>query len=268
MKRMVRLSAVAMLFATGCGYRGAVYSSYQQLALDIRATTESSTPVKVQLGYDRGVGAWVPKLNAGTRKSATATAPGTDRGEAVSIISKDDIRTTVTPPIKAAADAASAATVAAAAAKPTDQTTGGYKVLKVDSAFITGMAANVAAAPADTEVRVVVPPAAGADGRAATALSVTTKGDAGLRIATALSSAESFDALQTLYDKIGTLDPARQEAVYDAAAELVSPRFHELYAKYSRRRSHRVAFLVATGDYNHGPTQRRELIAALRNALE
>lgn len=258
--------AALALLASGCGYRGAVYSSYQQLALDIRASTESSTPVKVQLGYDRGVGAWVPKLNAGTGR----TAADIDRGEAVSIISKDDIRSTVTPPIKPATDAAksAASTVAAAASSTSSASSGGYNVLKVDSAFITGMAANVAAAPDDTTVTVVIPPDERAEGGAATTLSVKTHGDAGERIATALSSAEAFDVLQGLFDEVERLEPSRQDAVYETAAGLVSAQFHDRYAGYARTRTRRVAFLVAKGDYIHGPTERRQVIDALREALK
>src|SRR5437867_12266422 len=117
MKRLPLISASLVLIMTaGCAYHGAVYSEYSQLALDVRSTAESSAPIKVSFGYDRGVVAYVPKLKAKT-------------GEACSIISWQNIGSTVSP-----------------------SQLGTQSVLRVDAGFISGTAANVASAPSDATV--------------------------------------------------------------------------------------------------------------------
>src|SRR5687767_5244296 len=121
---LVIIVAAVLNLASGCAYHGAVYSEYGQLALDVRSTAESSAPIKLSFGYDRGVVAYVPKLKGKT-------------GEACSIISWQDISSTVSPPHLA------------------DQ-----NVLVVDAGFISGTAANVAAAPSDATVVIEPGPAA------------------------------------------------------------------------------------------------------------
>jgi hypothetical protein len=258
------IALAVCMAATGCAYRGAVYSSYQQLALDVRATTDSSTPVRVNFGYDRGVGAWVPKLNSQGEGSGAAAknATATNRGEAVSLISKDDIRSTVTPPVKGTT----------------------YKVVVADSAFITGMAANVAAAPDGMEVHVVAPEASGGvetmDAEQAATLPAQVKiqvnGDPGERIAAALSSAQVFDVLQALFDRASQLDHAGQDAVFDSAAQNMSTPFKAEYKRMlDKGQSPRRAFDLAKIPYVSGtlepkttPEERRaRLIAALSDAL-
>ena len=128
MNRSLAYSATAsLLLACGCAYHGAVYSEYSQFALDIRTTAESSAPVKVDLGYDRGVAAFVPKLKG-------------KEGEACSIISWQNIGSTIVP-----------------------SQLGTNKVLTVDAAVISGTAANVAAAPASAKVIIVPGPEAAGD---------------------------------------------------------------------------------------------------------
>lgn len=123
MKAVRFLVAVfAVGVCSGCAYHGAVYSEYSQFALDVRSTAESSAPIKVALGYDRGVAAYVPKLAGNS-------------GEACSIISWQDIGSVVSPSL-----------------------TSTSKVLRADAGFISGTAATVAAAPAEAQV-VIVPDA-------------------------------------------------------------------------------------------------------------
>lgn len=117
------LLALTLTF-TGCQYRGAVYSEYNQTALDIRAQQASSSPIKVNFGYDRGVFAYVPKRNASTNSFD---------GEAVSVIAWNNLQHDINP-----------------------FTTATNSLLRVDAGFISGVAAIVATAPADAEV-VIVP---------------------------------------------------------------------------------------------------------------
>jgi hypothetical protein len=119
-------------------------------------------------------------------------------------------------------------------------------------------------------VRVVVPLDPGSKEPERVVTSVTTDGDAGERIAMALSSAEAFDILQDLFDQIDALDPHRQDAIYDAAAILVSDEFHDAYVKRTRKMSRKIAFLKTRMDYVSGANKakrRRETIDALRAAL-
>jgi hypothetical protein len=119
-----RMNAVGIVLAalslacTGCAYRGAIYASYQEAGLGMKATAESNSPVKVHFGYDRGVGAWVPRRGGGDE-------------EATSLISRDDVRAGVNP-------------------TKTDE-----PLLQTDGVVIAGTAAIVASAPTAALVRVV-----------------------------------------------------------------------------------------------------------------
>ena len=101
----------------GCGYRGALYASYQEAGLGIKASAESNSPIKVHFGYDRGVGAWVPRRG------------GSDE-EATSLISRDDVKAGVNP------------------------TKMNEPLLQTDGVVISGTAAIVASAPTNATVRV------------------------------------------------------------------------------------------------------------------
>ena len=100
-----------ILLTIGCQYRGAIYSQYQQVGIGIRSSPETASPVRVNFGYDRGVIAFVPKLEEGSLK-----------GEAGSLISKNSVSANLSP------GAAS-------------------ELLTVDEAFISGNAAIIAAIP-------------------------------------------------------------------------------------------------------------------------
>lgn len=113
-----------ILTTSGCHYRGAVYSEYNQTALDIRAQQASSSPIQVNFGYDRGVFAYVPKRNASTNSLD---------GEAVSVIAWNNLQHDVNP-----------------------FTTSSNTLLQVDAGFISGVAAIVATAPQDAKI-VIVP---------------------------------------------------------------------------------------------------------------
>jgi len=120
--RLLTTLALATLAAgTGCKpYRGAIYSSYQETGLGIRTTAQSEAPVKVHVGYNRSVAAFVPRRGSDAQTE-----------EATALIAKDEVRI---------------------AANPT--TTGTANLLAVDSAFITGTAAIVASAPSGAKVKV------------------------------------------------------------------------------------------------------------------
>jgi len=148
MKSLGIMASLSLILTSGCAYHGAVYSEYTQFALDVRTTAESSAPVKVNLGYDRGVMAYVPKLKGKT-------------GESCSIISWQDI---------------------GSIANPSQTSTG--SILRVDAGFISGIAAEVAAAPSNATVVVVPAPETK---RAATQLRITS--DPGKRISAALTFA-------------------------------------------------------------------------------
>jgi hypothetical protein len=115
------LGLLALLWSgSGCAYRGAIYASYQEAGLGIKATAESNAPIKVHFGYNRGVGAWVP------RRGGNA-----DTEEATSLISRDDVRASLNP-----------------TGMGTDS------LLQADGAVITGTAAIVASAPAGATVTI------------------------------------------------------------------------------------------------------------------
>src|SRR5207249_9774961 len=78
------ITSLCTVMVGGCAYHGAVYSEYSQFALDVRSTAESSAPIKIDLGYDRGVLAYVPKLKSKT-------------GEACSVISWQNIGSSIAP---------------------------------------------------------------------------------------------------------------------------------------------------------------------------
>ena len=157
MKRIqLSLVLVPLVLLAACAYRGAVYSEYTQFALDVRATQESSSPVKVNLGYDRGVLAYVPKLDDRSHSR---------RGEAVSLISWNNVGSDWLP---------------------IDATKGvlsSQKVLRVDAGFISGIAAVVASAPSNANVQVV----ADTTGKE-TSFAVRTVGGPGERIGLALEA--------------------------------------------------------------------------------
>jgi hypothetical protein len=204
-----------------------VFSSYQQLALDVRATAESNTPVKVQFGYDRSIAAYVPKRNTNADRSAAAMNDSTaDRGEAVSIISNDDIASTVTPPLK------------------TDKT---YEVLRADSAFVTGVAANVATAPdnatvvivpgkhavavRDAESSLVAKTAAAHEGFA-----VKTEGNPGERLSAALVGFLAPTQLEVAngIDFGVALSGKKRQAYFDAVAARLPIGFQDTYETLKR----------------------------------
>jgi hypothetical protein len=118
------ICACSVLLA-GCAYRGAVYSEYNQAALDIRASEASGAPVQVNFGYDQGVFAYVPKQNGDTNSI---------QGEAVSVVSWNNMATEL---------------------NPTQTSTN--TVLRVDAGFISGIAADVVSAPANSQVMIVAP---------------------------------------------------------------------------------------------------------------
>jgi hypothetical protein len=134
------------IFSAGCAYRGAVYSEYNQTALDIRASQASGAPVQVNFGYDRGVFAYVPKQNAETNST---------QGEAVSVISWNNTATELNP-----------------------TQTSSNSVLRADAGFISGIAADVASAPGNYQVNIVAPGLA--------TNTVQTSGDPGARISAAI----------------------------------------------------------------------------------
>ena len=193
MKRLpVIIASLSLILSSGCAYHGAVYSEYAQFALDVRTTAESSAPVKVNLGYDRGVMTFVPKLKGKT-------------GEACSIISWQDIGSTVVPS-KTATDS----------------------VLRVDAGFISGMAAEVAAVPSDYTVAIVPPDPQGK----AAGLKLKTTSGPGERIATALAfapatvtvlSSKLANRRVALARVLGTFDGAKANRVLSAAGFPAAP---------------------------------------------
>lgn len=116
---------IYLAFTSGCAYRGAVYSEYEQTALDIRASAASGSPVQVNFGYDQGVLAYVPKQNGNTNSN---------QGEAVSLVSWNNIGTELNP-----------------------TQISSNSVLKVDAGFISGIAAIVVSAPPTNQVQIIAP---------------------------------------------------------------------------------------------------------------
>jgi hypothetical protein len=180
------------LLAAGCAYRGAVYSEFTTAGIDLRADATSGAPVRFVFGYDRGVGAYVPRRNAGTTDS---------QGEAVSVVSWSYLRTTPAP----------------------TQQNANKTAISVDAGFITGTAAQVIAAPDGFKVIIeepVTPSATGTPSGNVTGL-FSAQGDPGTRIATAASvrsvrpdtrdTLDKKNALITCVEKID--DKAKLEAI-------------------------------------------------------
>jgi hypothetical protein len=168
------LASLCAISLTSCAYRGAVYSEYQQFDLDIRATTTSSSsaPVEVNLGYDRGVFAYVPKQNAETNST---------QGEAVSLISWNNTGTSINPFGK------------------------GTNLLTVDAGFITGVAADVVTAPTNCTVNIV------AAGLTNTIIAYGSPGDR-IATASAMflspATQDQIDMVGKMTDKVGQLKTA------------------------------------------------------------
>ncbi len=122
MKNNTLIIIIAVLCLGGCGYRGAVYSQYTQMGLQVKTSGETASPVDVNFGYDRGAMAIVPKRETGTWE-----------GEAGSIIARNNMDVQLLPRT-------------------------GEEVFKVDEAFISGSAAIVASLPESDRVIVTVAP--------------------------------------------------------------------------------------------------------------
>jgi len=212
---IVVASAILAPIVSGCGYHGAVYSSYQQLGLDIRATTESNAPVKVSLSYERGAGALVPKLDM--EKS---------RGDAVSLLSTDDVATTAGNP-KATKDWL------------------GNPPLRASSAFISGPAAVVASAPSNTVVTIVEP--------RGNERQIQTTGSAGARIAAALRPSARFaepvqQEFQQEFDQLRQQLPATQKQTFDRAATMLGTKFEQKYRSVAAHGDAGVGFIAAKNE--------------------
>jgi hypothetical protein len=173
------LSVLGASCLTGCAYRGAVYSEYQQFSLDIRATATSgsSAPIEVNAGYDRAVFAYIPKQNADTNST---------QGEAVSLVSWNNISSSLNP-----------------------SGTSSNSLLKVNAGFITGVAADIATAPTNCVVNLVAPGLTN---------TIQTYGGPGERLAAAstmflsAASAADIDLVTKMTDKIGALKDANDQA--------------------------------------------------------
>lgn len=247
---------VTCLAATSiaCSYRGAIYSSYQELGLGIKATAESNSPVKVHLGYNRGTGAWIPRRGGGEQAE-----------EAVAVISRDDVLSTVNP-----------------------TRLGEDSILQADSALISGTAAIVASAPSGAIVVVKPSPdsgkpapeavdaAAGAvkrvrdcDDPAQHCVSFQALGSPGERIATALAGAPRLSPSQLKVKVLLDLLSKRsnQKKVFGQASALMPADFQALYAARADL-DPAVAFRSAALDYLHDAPDRDARTAALQSALE
>lgn len=173
--RLIQLiqAGLCVFCLTGCAYRGAVYSEYQQFDLDIRATTTSSSsaPIDVNLGYDLGIFAYVPKQNAETNST---------QGEAVSLISWNNIASSINP-----------------------SGTSSNSLLKVDAGFITGIAADVVTAPTNATVYIVAPGLTN---------TIQTVGGAGDRL-TAATAVFAAAAVQSENEQAQTLATATDDGM-------------------------------------------------------
>ncbi len=239
MKPLVFVSIFAGVgLAAGCAYRGAVYSEYNQVSLDVRANQASSAPVKVNFGYDRQMMAYIPKRNPTTNSI---------RGEAVSVISWNDIYTTLAP-----------------------SKLGTSSVLRVEAGFIAGTAANVAAAPSNATVIITSP--------AGTNFVVNTQGSPGRRIATAFKPTARFVSadqaeMQELLDQIMAKPDPGRSALFEQAAKALPADFETIYAsRISQGLPPRVAFLSAKNRYlgdelAEGPKHQR-IIEALKSVVK
>lgn len=253
MRRSLPWSSLLLAFAalsasTGCGYKGAIYSSYQEAGLGIRTTAESDAPVKVHFGYDHSVAALVPRRGGDLTNE-----------EATSLISKEAVGAGVNP-VRA----------------------GTEPLLCMDSAFISGTAAIVASAPSGATVKVLPATAACPACPGAVAergsITVTTEGNAGARIAAALTQrpgalTDAQVRLATMRELIDAMPPAKQGAVYKSAAAKMSPTFQSAYQqRLTQGLSTPLAFKLTTQDYlknepDDGP-RREEVNQALATGLK
>jgi len=88
------IACTSTLLATGCAYRGAVYTEYNQTALDIRSSAASGAPVQVNFGYDSGVFATINpaettnllRVDAGFITGITADVASAPAGSTVTIV--------------------------------------------------------------------------------------------------------------------------------------------------------------------------------------
>jgi hypothetical protein len=213
----------------GCAYRGAIYASYQEAGLGIKATAESDAPVKVHFGYNRGVGAWVP------RRGGSAAAE-----EATALISRDDVRAGVNPTKR-------------------DQ-----PLLQVDGAVITGTAAIVAAAPANATVTIRDSAGAATYETHGTAGHRITTALAG---PLTLSSDEL--ALKRLIQRTSERADGDQvfQSAASALSPVIGTRYRKLAARLAARKAFTAVAIEYQGEDETG-VRIRELVDALRAANE
>jgi len=80
---MLAVLALAGLLP-GCVYHGAVFSEYTQLSMGVRADRQTNIPLRLNVGYDHGIVAIVPKHEIDTDD-------GMGRGQVGSLIARNEV---------------------------------------------------------------------------------------------------------------------------------------------------------------------------------
>lgn len=237
--------AVLVAALSGCAYKGAIYSSYQEFGLGIRTTAESDAPVKVHVGYDHSVAAFVPRRGGDARSE-----------EATSLISKEAVGSQINPTKSGTGD-----------------------LLTVDSAFISGTAAIVASAPSNAIVRVLDGGAAcPTDARSASGIKeFKTQGSPGDRVGVALTQDGTLSIpqvrLSELMDVLRSKPIAEQATICGTAITGLPPATQAAYAGHPAHQSHPAdVFASVTIDYINAAVNRavaeQQVLDALRRALQ
>jgi hypothetical protein len=230
----------------GCGYKGAIYSSYQEVGLGIRATAESEAPVKVHFGYDRSVGAFVPRRGGDLKNE-----------ESTSLISREEVSADANP------------------------ANAGKNILSVNSAFISGTAAIVASAPSGATVTLAPAmakecapcPEAKEKGTPLGSQSFVTRGAPGRRIGMALTQqpgrlSDLQIDIQGVVKLIDAKPAEERSATYARAANAMPGEFKQLYqAGIDKKLSPADAFKSATDKYLQNQPEENARLEELHDAL-
>ncbi|PON14999.1 hypothetical protein C2W62_26160 [Candidatus Entotheonella serta] len=184
-KGSMLILAIALIFS-GCAYRGAVYSEYTHYGIGIRSAVEEASPINVEVGYGRGVYALVPKREGGL-----------SRGEAASLISKNNLGSDIRP-----------------RAPDTDT----EEILQVDAQFVSGAAAVAAVLPENSVL--MINSAVGTEDATVNLqnVRVDVQGEPMQRLSAAFSPSARFtlpeqETFQKLLDQIDALPETAKQAI-------------------------------------------------------
>lgn len=238
----------------GCVYHGAVFSEYTQLSMGVRADRQTNIPLRLNVGYDHGIVAIVPKHEIDTDD-------GMGRGQVGSLIARNEVA--AYPPalseeaigdkvfLKAYNDREKALyKLKSLTDQIPDGTQGklqlkalldeekqadathrrklayGQKILRAESYVASGAAAIAATMPDNASL--IIKESDDSN------YVIRTHGSAGERAARAMGISgspftEAQKSLLSIHSKIDALDESNQQRLFSAVAEALGTKYKQLY---------------------------------------